>query len=201
MKNSRSNKGFTILELMIATTAFTVLLAIVVTAFLQVGRMYVKGVNLSLVQEDTRNITDSISNDIRFSGQTPTLGHISNGYFCVGNHRYKFKPTNPDHLGYPGAVYGLIRENVGATCLQPGSAGDSPTNPVEMLNNGMQLNKLSLSCTSTTCLISINVVFYGSDPSVLTPNATDPNARCVGSLAGSQFCANTSYTTTVLQSF
>ena len=192
---------------MIATTAFTVLLAIIMTSFLQIGRMYIKGVNLSLVQEDSRNITDSISNDIRFSGNPPTLAHIptglggdNSGYFCVGNHRYRVN-LYQQVTDTSDTTKGVVRENVGPSCPQPGSPGDNPTDSVQMLNNGMQLNQLTLKCAATNiCTIGINVVFYGSDPTVLSPSATNPNAKCIGSLAGSQFCANTSYTTTVLQS-
>lgn len=193
----KNKKGFTILELMIATAVFSVLLAVCMAAFLQVGRMFVKGVNLSLTQEDTRNIIDSISSDIRFSGQTPDLSNVSNGYFCIGQHRYKFNLFR--QLGQPTTPYGLVREDVGSSCLDPN--GNPGINPVEMLNNGMQLNKLDLNCSASTCTVAINLVFYGSDPTVLSPNASDPNAICIGAAAGSQFCANTSYTTTVLQSF
>lgn len=197
-KSSNSNqRGFTILELMIATAVFSVLLAVCMAAFLQIGRMFVKGVNISLTQEDSRNIIDSISNDIRFSGETPDLSNLSNGYFCVGVHRYKFNLF--EQIGQPTTPYGLTREDVGSSCLDPN--GNPGTNPVEMLDNGMQLNKLNITCSSSTCNIAINLVFYGSDPTVLSPNAQDPNAVCIGALAGSQFCATTSYTTTVLQSF
>ena len=186
MSKVKNQTGFTILELMIATAVFSVLLAVCMTAFLQVGRMFVKGVNLSLTQEDTRNILDSISGDIRFSGQTPDLSNLSSGYFCVGQHRYKFSLFK--QVGDPDTPYGLVRQNLSGGCIAP-SAQDGATDPIEMLNNGMQLNKLDVTCVAQSCDIAINVIFYGGDASVLAPNARDPDARCKGSKTGSQFCA------------
>lgn len=214
----RSNShGFTILELLIATVIFSLVLLVCLASFLQIGRLFTKGVNMSLTQQDARDILTNIGNDIRFSQNPPT---IANGYFCVGLHRYKYmlnnhlKSDNWDQL----SNYGLVRENVVAGCPSPAVAG-SGTQPVEMIDNGMQLNRLTFgpssnACSSSLCTISINLLFYGVDNAVFTSSAhpgntqadhaaaaSDPDATCTGSLEGSQFCATANYTTTVLQSF
>src|SRR5579863_2338083 len=219
MKNKKTQTGFTIIELAIATLVFSVLLSICMTAFLSVGRLFVKGVNLSLTQQDARAVMDSIGSDIRFSNSKPVLIGMSdptNPYFCVGQHRYKFI------LGYhiqgsdTAANYGLVREDVSSGCPPLSTPG---SNQVEMLSNDMQLNDLhfgsqanGFQCSGKLCTITINLLFWGADDTVFTssnhandpsnPNNAalkDPDAHCFGNDLGSQFCASTSFTTTVLQ--
>lgn len=194
-------------------------------AFLNVGHLFVKGVSLSLTQQDARAIMDSISNDIRFS-QSPldTSGMTSSPkYFCVGGHRYKFvlgyhvdsSTENPQENAGGGShdTYGLVRQDVSVPCPAP-AIGDGATNPVEMLSNNMQLNDLHFgpsgnNCNAAIklCTITINLVFYGADNSVFvspsggTPAWSQADAHCTGADLDNVFCASTAYTTTVLQSF
>src|SRR3990172_9120101 len=64
--------GFTIVELMIATTIFSVILLIVTFGMLQIGRTYYKGITLTKTQNAARSIIDTISQDIQFSGEGVT---------------------------------------------------------------------------------------------------------------------------------
>lgn len=208
------SRGFTIIELMIATLIFSIILLICLAAFLQVGRLFYKGVNLSLTQDDTRDIMSSISNDIRFSKNSPITNNMGtpNGYFCIGMHRYKYMLGNHLYLGSENLSnnYGLVREDISAGCPSPTVPG-SGSNPTEMLGNSMQLNDLGVSCANTQCNVSVRVVFYGDDNSVFespshpgyTPSQalTAPDARCTGALSGSQYCATADFTSTVLQIF
>src|SRR5438876_392391 len=187
MKKYHSQQGFTIIELSIATLVFSVLLAICMAAFLNVGRLFVKGVNLSLTQQDARNIMGSISSDIRFSNATPQL-HMDETppnppYFCIGQHRYKFMLFNHVNLTPPpdGPYsdlnnFGLVRQDVSTGCPAPSPTDDTDphsgvTHPVEMLSEGMQLNDLHFgdaplfSCNENLklCKITINLLFYGAD--------------------------------------
>jgi len=222
MKNRRTTKshGFTIIELLVATLVFSIVLVVLLAAFVQISRLFYKGVNMSRTQEDTRAIVQSISTDIEFSQNPPviltpiTTSMLNNpqrpitGVFCVGLHRYTYQ------LGYQlgsstNNNLGVKREDVsfssGCNLSAPG------TNPVEMLENGMQLNNLSVGCTNGRCTIDIHVVFWGGAPDIFsspTPQYSSsfsanlyqaPDAECTGSLTDSQYCATADFSSVVLQ--
>lgn len=195
----RLQKGFTIIELMVATTVFSLILMVCLASFIQVSRMFYKGYNMARTQEATRMVAESIADDIRFAQLPPTVP--APDYFCVGLHRYKFDFGN--HMGDApwdlATNYGIVRENIVGGCPSPTIAGSGSAEE-EMLTEGMQLNRFNVSCANKRCLVDIHVVFYGVETDVFTPSATDSNAQCTGSLSGSQYCATATFTNTILQS-
>ena len=104
MKNHEH--GFTIVELMFSTMVFSTILLLSMSALIQIGRMYYKGVTTSQTQQTARALLDEISQGIQFSGsgiQPPSLvaGPVvavtgsdiktnAVGYFCIGTTRYSF---------------------------------------------------------------------------------------------------------------
>lgn len=210
MKIKKHNsKGFTLIELMIATLIFSLVLVVILSAFVQISRLFYKGVNLTRTQEDSRQIVQDISDDIKFAQNISTnLAASYNtpgpGYFCIGLHRYKYR------LGYQlgsSAVndFGIIRDtvSVGSGCTS-GAAG---TDQIELLDNGMQLNKLNVTCNGGRCLVNVHVVFYGGAPDLFAstyPGYSSnkwqaPDAQCTGNLEDTQYCATADYNSTVLQ--
>jgi prepilin-type N-terminal cleavage/methylation domain-containing protein len=205
-----SSRGFTIIELLIATVVFSVVLLVFLAAFLQISRLFYKGVSMNNTQESARNVVQDISDDLKFSNNTPSTGP---GYLCIGLHRYKY------NLGYqlgsasgPGN-YGILREDVSVACPAPSVPG-SGSKPKEILDNGMQLNALSVNCNSAIgrCLINIHLVFYGGASDVFTSSehpgnttadhiaaSKDPDALCTGDINSSQYCAVADYNSTVIQ--
>jgi len=102
-----NNKGFTILELLIATMVFSVIFLSATTAIIQIGKLYYKGVVSGRTQETTRTIADSISQQLQFSYDGLTIGAnkiypvtkvtpvgtITNQTFksyCIGTTRYSY---------------------------------------------------------------------------------------------------------------
>lgn len=199
-QKQRISKGFTIIELLIATTVFSVVLLVFLVAFLRISQIFYKGVNMSRTQEAGRTIVQDISDDLQFDGSSPIIGAVNGnvGYFCVGNHRYTY------YLGQQVApsTPGVLRENL-TGCPAPTGPGSTPpaSNAEELLDSGMQVNSLSLGCPSGHCTVSMHLVFYGSDPTVLIPNAQAANAQCTGEPTSSQYCATVDVKSTVLQSF
>jgi prepilin-type N-terminal cleavage/methylation domain-containing protein len=102
LKTAKSNvsrrdfKGFTIIELLVATSIFSLVLLVILASFLQIGRMFYKGVSVSNTNESARSLLDSITRDVRF-GQSPTGVKNEGGksYFCAGSHRYTFALNQP----------------------------------------------------------------------------------------------------------
>jgi hypothetical protein len=70
----------------------------------------------------------------------------------------------------------------------------------------MQLNKMDVICALNQCTVTVRVVFYGDDPSVLyspkNPGDTQgykaADATCTGALQSTQYCATAEFSTTVI---
>jgi len=225
MRNNRLQSGFTIIELMIATVVFSVVLLVILGSFIQVGRMYYKGVSLSNTQNAARSLTDSITNDLRFTSFVPNYSFNPSTdlqsfagakYFCIGEHRYTYtlgKKLTADDYQNPDSLNGVwvstFKKGGTGICPQP----KDPLTPVseqsQLLSPNMQLNKFDYSCANDRCNISLHIIYYGADDTIFTSSAhpdpsqaslalTDPDATCTGSLFSSQFCGAIDLNTTVL---
>ncbi len=105
-----AQKGFTLIELMVSTVVFSLVLMAVTVALVQISRLYYRGVTQARTQEIMRNVSDEIAQSIQFSAQDvtppnydiavgtpgPNIPAIDKGagydlfYFCVGPKRYSF---------------------------------------------------------------------------------------------------------------
>ena len=66
-----SEKGFTLLELMIATTIFSTILLLLTFGLLNIGKGYYKGKNTVRTQEVARRVMDEITQAIRYGDNPP----------------------------------------------------------------------------------------------------------------------------------
>ena len=73
----KQQQGFTIIELMIALSVLSVLLLMSTVLLIQIGKMYSKGVNMSNVQNSSRNIINDLSSALEFGGTSPMFGEAS----------------------------------------------------------------------------------------------------------------------------
>ncbi len=185
--------GFTVVELMIATATFGLVLLVVATAILQLSRVYYKGVTETKVQTTTRTFVDSIAQAIQFSGapvtNTPAATAGSTTWtFCVGNQQYAYKLGQQLVDSSPGTNQSTqvlrVRDVPGCTSSSPVPA----TPGRELLAPGMRLSELEVRALGGPYYkVSARVVFGDDD---LLTNATATNAQCNNTLrAGTQFCA------------
>jgi prepilin-type N-terminal cleavage/methylation domain-containing protein len=197
----KKQAGFTIIELLFATVVFSVLLIIMLVAFMRIGDLFYKGVSMSKTQEDARNVVQSVSDDLQF---TKSALQNPSGRYCIGVHRYLYNlgvQVDPS-----SGNYGIQRDNQGTICP---TAAMSPCTTVSgctnMLDTNMQVNLFNISCSSVgLCDVKIHLVFYGGDPSKLFTGSTLPyykatNAQCNGSLSDTSLCATVDYDSTVLK--
>lgn len=210
-------KGFTIVELMIATTVFSIVLLVILASFFQIGRMFYKGVSVDNTQETTRSVVDDITTDLKLSsGFNPSQAFNGAKYFCVGGHRYTYKldskvtdPGATDDVNNPSGIIEAILP--GSSCLAPNTR-DGSTNKQQLLSSDMQLNALDVNCDvgSGVCNVHLHVIFYGADNNVFSstqhPNdparaLNDPDAQCSGNLLSTQFCAASDVNSTVVLGF
>lgn len=199
-------RGFTIMELMIATMVFGVVLLVVTSAILQFTRVYYKGITETKVQDTARTIVDTIAQGIQFNGGnvTTTTTSPSPGAsyaFCVGNIQYSYTTGYMLAESPSGSqtYHALVSNNIaGCTSSTPAqnvrSAGATGR---ELLAPNMRLAKMQVTSVGPNVYkISVRVV-YGDDPILTNPNAA--TANCIGQRQGTQFCASSDITTTVVK--
>ncbi len=197
-----SEQGFTILELLIATTVFSFILLVVTTGIIRIGNMYYKGLTSSRTQETVRNVTTELAASIQFAGGEKRSVDGSPNVFCLGNFRYTYFLNGRYTIGNE-TNSGLYVEE-----LAEGASCDCTINCVEtakqILGNNMRLLALSVDPVGTSKSVwNISVkVAYGDDDLLSNSgvNNNDPTylsqVTCKGG-AGSSFCATAELDTSV----
>lgn len=202
-----TQRGFTIIELLIATAIFAVITIAITTAILQFTRQYYRGVIASNTQTTARTIIDDISRSIQFNGgelyelNTPT----GTKGFCVGSSkRYSYALNTQVTRGGGSAAlhqghHALVSDtypscNTATPALGVASLANlTSPNARELLGQRMRVTKFEIRPSGGMYVVTVRVV-YGDDD--LLTSTTDPNMSCK-STAGSQFCAVSELSTTV----
>ena len=162
-------KGFTIIELLIATAVFSTVLLLALTGFLQIGKIFYKGINATQTNAVARQMLDNLKNDVAYSSDTSSIaqdpqGVPSNGshYFCAGSNRYVFMPFKKLDVAvetYQRAnlqpinwtMFGLLKDTVSTagSCPNPFSATLSDqlkaTTAQELLSDKMRVSMLKVT--------------------------------------------------------
>jgi prepilin-type N-terminal cleavage/methylation domain-containing protein len=206
---SYNEQGFTIIELLIATTVFSLVLILLTTGTLAVTRLYYKGVISSQSQTVARNILDQVSQSLQFSGaQYTALTTVGDEHgFCIGSSQFSYNlPPANQVAGQPLPTPALLERTVGNnnSCFTYGldSISNPSTSPAstELLPDHMSLNNLDVSESATDptlFCVSIRVLYGDSDLFVGT-SAKDSCGQpytqfsCSGALdnlIAGQFCA------------
>ena len=195
MKYCKKQQGFTIVELIMATAVFSVVLLLGLTGFIQVGKMFYKGVTLSQTRDASTDILQTVSNDLKFASQVTSNANI----VCIGNHRYtKNLNQKLSTADGPATNFALKREtfNNHADCLNT-SVTPNATGSPELLQNNMRISRFDINQVGNPAqnLYSINIkVIYGDDEDL---TSTDASAQCKGTSVGTQFCAVSELSSTV----
>lgn len=192
-----NQKGFTIIELLISTVIFAVILLVITGAIVQFGRLYYRGVVQSRTQESARAISQDVEQAIQFSRSVPVANPASgDGVLCIGERRYTYRLNAP--LVSPATPHVLVSDsNPGCGTGYTGMTTAALTGDAkELLGDNMQLVELSARETvagSGLWQITVHVA-YGNDEDLL-PGKTG----CRPVAIGGQFCAVSRLTTTVTQ--
>jgi hypothetical protein len=195
------------MEIMIATIVFGVVLIAVTTAIMNFSRVYYKGVTESQVQDTARTISDLIAQGIQFNGgditATPGSPTAGTSYkFCVGDKRYSFqvgyKLVDSSPTGNQ-RYHSLVVDDF-ANCSTSAAVQNMGSQTLlgrELLSPNMRLSAMEVTNVSGD-LYKIRVkVAYGDDD--LMDNPTTANAKCKNIRFGTQFCAVSDITTTVVK--
>ncbi len=217
MTKNKFQNGFTIIELMIATVVFTIVMLILTVSVMHFTNSYYKGVTQASTQSVARNIVNSVAQAIQFSGDqfisklpSNPLQPDSKGAYCVGGQLYSFK-LGVEQESNPGAPN---PQNVLVVSPDPGcsTTNISPnfatgTNAQGMLGSNMWLASFSIAPItaappSTAPINAVNATLYRISVRVLygasglLTNTIGNNSNCIGT-TGSQFCATSGLSTIV----
>lgn len=152
MTKKLNQNGFTILELLIATMVFAVIFSGAVTAILQIGKLYYKGVVSNRVQETTRSVTDAVSQELQFNSvalgtanaktYNNVIGAPGNSMtyqaYCIGTTRFSYKINAQVDSGSANQTFnqttsrqahGLWRDTIPnpTVCVPPNLSATNPS--------------------------------------------------------------------------
>lgn len=204
------NRGFTILELLIATGILSGILVMMTVMITGIGNLYYKGIAQSQTQDTTRTIVRELTQAIQLNKGVPRTGSTTknvNGTdytisaICVGTTRYSYVINL--QVGPSGIMHGLWRNTVGsgAPCSPMDLTTDlatSDTTGGELLGQRMRLTEMQPATQSAVnpVLYSIKVSLAYGDDDVL--NLSGYDTTCKGG-AGGQFCATDRLTSSAIQ--
>lgn len=214
-KNHKQS-GFTIIELLVATVVFSVILLLSTSILIQISRMYYKGLVTTRTQNAARTVIDDISRSIQFSGEMPSYPSSNNQsitphYFCIGKTRYTYfknmQRASANDLPNQKILHVLWKDEV-VSPSNCGTALPNLQNPIpstggkELLEKGMRIgNQGDPSASiikSSNGVYQINLlVFYGDNGVINFDTSTGDPLSCKGALTGAQFCAFSNLSTEV----
>lgn len=182
-------RGFTIIEMLIATAILSTILVLITMMMVNIGSLYYKGINQSKIQGTTRSVTDELAQQlelldspIRRQSAAPA-GEPNNKALCLGTTRYTYavdkQLRNSEHV--------LWRDNGGGgTCVAIAlNTGVPSAGGVELMPPNSRITHLSVSDTSPYEIIFSTA--YG-DTDLLNGVGLGVNTRCKGG-KDQQFCS------------
>ena len=202
---NKNQRGFTIIELLIAIGVFSVVLMLCSTAIVHVGRMYYKGVITNRTQDTARRFAEDVAGAIQFgtASSDPLLfrrtGTASFGItvesLCLGDVRYSYSRSH--YLGeIPHVVWrdrwsGSTCPPVNITVAVPSAGGQ------EMLGANMRVPQGINVPLPSGGLWQVSVfISYGDTTNLFTDSTL---TSCRGVNASGQFCATSGFNTSVVK--
>jgi prepilin-type N-terminal cleavage/methylation domain-containing protein len=211
----KQSTGFTIIELLISTAVFSIIMLVITAGVIGFTRQYYKGVVASSTQTAARQLMSEITQAIQFGGSITTgLNDPGTGTdgFCVDNKLYSYiigqqVSSDGPNAAMHQAYHGLVVDNAKGSC-----DAATPTLPTtaqlvageqrELLGDKMRLAALEVSSEdSVTYVVHIRIL-YGEDD-VLEPDPAGmaspdwSKENCKLDHSTLQYCSATELTTTV----
>jgi prepilin-type N-terminal cleavage/methylation domain-containing protein len=200
--HAKSEAGFTIIELLIATAVFATVLVLCATAVVQVGQLFYKGVVSNRVQDTSRKVANDVIGAIQYGNSNLTHQKIAiaGGYAeCVGSIRYTYLlATKSVGSGAGQSPHVLWKDRIGAS----GACSASPVNmnsPAgageELLGSNMRITDFDITPLSgSSWQVKITVAYGATDDVFAVVSGVPDYTHCAQRKLGGQFCAISSIT-------
>jgi prepilin-type N-terminal cleavage/methylation domain-containing protein len=207
MKMNNKQAGFTLVELMISTTVFAVVIMVGMFGYIQINRFYTKSINIIRTQEAARNLMMDIANQFQLTSgiyQSRTLADNVTKIVCVGNKSYVYKINSIES----SSNHAITSYNI-----SPDTCPDSGTDPVYLLRPGARIIQLDVvpypdANVGPLFNITVALLYAPKDKDDATPQGTDliqvgtppedPSKwLCSSAVRGSEYCSLSRLTTSV----
>lgn len=185
----QDQRGFTIVELMIATVVFSMVLLVITYGVVHFTTAYYKGINSSATQTAAQNAIDSVTQSIQFSSGGTTTADST--HFCAGGKVFLYN-LGKEFSGTPTATdRGLYEMPSTASCDDPGT----PSGGTELLGKNMRLADVSLTSSNPTdptvpWQVALRIA-YGDSDLLCSPALNGSQGGC--SSGSSSFAANANF--------
>lgn len=187
----KSAAGFTIVEFMIATVIFSVVLLLVSFSIMHISRMYQKSMNASRTQAAARNVVDTVAQAVQYSAspvETPNDVAGATKTFCVSSKQFMYV-VGVRRVAGSSVMTSRKVPDTGCLPINISSSDTASVVGEQLIPRGMRLAKLTITPAGSLYTITARVV-YGEDD-LITPTNTCKTG------AGSEFCATSEISTTV----
>lgn len=181
----KNNKGFTVVELMIAISVFATAMTLVLAGVIFISRQYQQTSNRVALEEASRNIHQQITQSIQFSG-TNILSEVTGAPYsavCVGNYMYIYGANEPvnSQAAYISQAEGLyIKDNPGVTC-DPALVNINGAR--NLLPSGAKVTLFSVTATGNVSTV------FAKAPDDLLSYPGGGVVTCNTTITGREFCA------------
>lgn len=196
----KKQAGFTIVELMIATMVFSVILVTITVGVMYFTHSYYKGVYAGMTQNAARDISDAVTQAVQFGTGEPTaISTTTHSYFCAGGYVFVYK-VGEQYIASDTTATGMYMQPMTGNC------DDSVTSPSpaasaqrrQLLGDRMRVTYLSLTGAGGLYTLDIKVAYGDTDLLSDPTRGIGADIQCnIGT--GSEYCAIARYTTSVSQ--
>jgi prepilin-type N-terminal cleavage/methylation domain-containing protein len=192
-----NKKGFTVVELMISITVFTVAILLVTSAVIYIGKQYQKGVNQAQLQDTARTIHQNITDAIKLNGAgsnnfTPIKGSGGFSYICLGNATYYFPTVASTDVVISSVEYNTMPTNLFVE-YKPNSCIFNKSASVALLPDNAKVTKFSITDTGNG-VWEVSTNFIIADEDLANIPTSGGIVKCKTNVAGREFCAQTNIT-------
>ncbi len=166
----RDQQGFTIVELMIATAVFSLVILVITAGVLHFTTEYYHGITSSTTQGIARDVVDDISQAIQFSGQVPVQSAAAQtGYLCAGGQEFIYNIGA--EVKTDGSVQGLTEYTIGGAACTATPSGTG----TELLQPSMRLAQFLVQpISSGSSLYQVSIVIAMGDNDLLCDSTLPP---------------------------
>lgn len=199
MAFNKRQKGFTIVELMIAISVFSVAVLLITMGVMVISRQYQQSATKTKLEASNREIHQTITQAVQFTGGTPipNTSDASWDAFCVGTQRFVYgkQLANYDSTTYGSLKAGLYVDTVvEGTCPNPDLAGTLIGGGAGILaivdrDNLLPPGSKVIMFKYDTLSNMFSTKFVSSDADLLTLPGTADAITCNAAVAGKEFCA------------
>jgi prepilin-type N-terminal cleavage/methylation domain-containing protein len=186
-------KGFTIIELMIAISVFSVAIILITMGVLVISRQYQQASNRVKLESASREIHQQIAQSIQFSVENVLVSAASGGWrsLCTGSQRYTYGSPLASYTttSYNSLKSGLYSDQ-GAigVCTVPTGGDAAITALPNLLPSDAKVLEFTYSGTSNT--LKSRFVSSSTDLLSVTAAATPVDSIvCKSAAVGREYCA------------